>query len=114
MTTQDVDFEALPELSTVAGDDQVLLVDISDTTGGTDGTVKRTEVDTVLAGATDQTARDSATAAQTDIDSHESSTHNTDQTARDAADTAQADIDDHEANHPSTLSTMTSLIEVRR
>ena len=34
MTTQDVDFEDLPEIATVADDDETLVVDISDTTGG--------------------------------------------------------------------------------
>ena len=44
----------------------------------------------------DQTARDSADAAQTEIDAHEASTHNTDTTARTAAATAQAEITAHE------------------
>ena len=41
----------------------------------------------------DQTARDSADAAQADIDQHETSEHNTDAVARAAAATAQSDAD---------------------
>ena len=56
-----------------------------------------TESHTLPAGmggdGTDQTARDSADAAQADIDQHEISTHNTDAVARAAAATAQSDAD---------------------
>ena len=50
----------------------------------------------------DQTARDSAAAAQTEVDTHETSTHNTDTTARADAATAQSEIDTHEASTHNT------------
>ena len=56
---------------------------------------------------TDQTARDAAATAQSEIDAHEATTHNTDTTARTAATTAQTtadaaatEIKSHEDNHP--------------
>ena len=49
---------------------------------------------------TDQTARDAAAQSQSEIDTHEAALHNTDQTARAAASQAQTDIDNHETNHP--------------
>ena len=63
----------------------------------------------------DQTARDAASTAQGDIDTHEGTPHNTDTTARGAAttaqttattaqgtaNTAQSEITAHETNHPS-------------
>ena len=48
--------------------------------------------------AVDQTARDAATAAQTELDEHEAATHNTDQPARDAALAVQVEVDAHEAS----------------
>ena len=51
--------------------------------------------------AVDQGARTGAANAQSAIEAHERTTHNTDLPARAAAAAAQADIDDHEANHPS-------------
>ena len=60
-------------------------------------------------GGVDQTARDSATNAQTaasaaqgEIDTHEASEHNTDATARAAAATAQTEIETHEASTHNT------------
>ena len=47
---------------------------------------------------TDQTARDAASAAQVEIDTHEASTHNQDAQARASAATAQAEIDAHETS----------------
>ena len=64
---------------------------------------------------TDQTARDAAAAAQSEIDDHEASTHNTDITARSTArnarqvgEQAQTTIETHEAsthNHDATART---------
>ena len=63
-------------------------------------------------GGEDTVARDAAAAAQTtadgaqtEIDTHEASTHNTDATARTAAATAQGEIDTHEASTHNTDST---------
>ena len=51
---------------------------------------------------TDSTARADAATAQSEIDTHEASTHNTDVTARTAAATAQGEIDTHEASTHNT------------
>ena len=51
---------------------------------------------TVIPQGIDQVARDAAGTAQSEIDAHEVSTHNTDTTARTSAATAQAEITAHE------------------
>ena len=51
---------------------------------------------TVIPQGIDQQARDDAATAQSEIDAHEVSTHNTDTTARTSAATAQAEITAHE------------------
>ena len=50
-----------------------------------DGTTESLTLPAGMGGGTDQTARDSAATAQTDVDTHKVSTHNTDATARAAA-----------------------------
>ena len=57
---------------------------------------------------TDSTARADAATAQSEIDTHEASTHNTDVTARTAAATAQGEIDTHEASTHNTDATARS------
>ena len=53
----------------------------------------------------DQTARDAAAAAQSEINAHEASTHNTDAGARTAAANAQSAIEDHERTTHNTDTT---------
>ena len=52
-----------------------------------------------------RTARDAAAAAQSEIDAHEASTHNTDAGARTAAANAQSAIEDHEGTPHNTDTT---------
>ena len=81
-----------------------------------DGTAESFTITAGSGGAgADQTARDSAATAQSEIDAHEASTHNTDTTARSTArsarqvgEQAQTTIETHEAsthNHDSTART---------
>ena len=56
-------------------------------------------------GGADQTARDAAAAAQSEISAHEASTHNTDAGARTAAANAQSAIEDHERTTHNTDTT---------
>ena len=94
-----------------------------------DGSTDELDLPASAGDGTDQVARDPATAAQTEIDTHEASTHNTDitaqttantvrteltahegaphgggvdQTARDAATAAQVGVDAHKASTPTT------------
>ena len=63
---------------------------------GSSAVVTVTVIPPMLPGI-DQQARDSAGSAQSEIDAHEASTHNTDATARTAAATVQAGLTAHEA-----------------
>ena len=73
-------------------------------------------------GGVDQDARDSAAAAQgtadgaqTEIDAHESSEHNTDSTARTAAATAQSEIDAHAAStHNTDITAQSTALNARQ
>ena len=73
-------------------------------------------------GGVDQTARDSATNAQTaasaaqgEIDTHEASEHNTDATARAAAATAQTEIETHEAStHNTDITAQSTALNARQ
>ena len=73
-------------------------------------------------GGVDQTARDSATnaqnaasAAQGEIDTHETTTHNTDTVARNAASAAQSEIDAHEAStHNTDITAQSTALNARQ
>ena len=66
-------------------------------------------------GTTDQTARDAAAAAQSEIDTHEASTHNTDSAARASAAEAQAEIDTHESStHNTDLTAQSTALNARQ
>ena len=80
-----------------------------------DGSTDELDLPASAGDGTDQVARDAATAAQTEIDTHEASTHNTDITAQSTAlnarqvgEQAQTTIETHEAsehNHDATART---------
>ena len=87
-----------------------------------DGTTETHTLPAGGGGGVDQTARDSATNAQTaasaaqgEIDTHEASEHNTDATARAAAATAQTEIETHEAStHNTDITAQSTALNARQ